>query len=435
MARTFTKKILLAALLFLGLASIVVLRNREAPSLSLQSAFAISNHIETARSSLQARLDAAQAGDTIFVQTGVYEGNLVLDKRLVLIGQDEPVLRGEGRGSCVVITADSCVLKGFVIERSGAMLVQEDAGVLVKSHGNAILQNTLRDVLFGIYLLHADDNLVADNTISGRKQLEVGERGSGIHLWNSQRNRFAGNVITDVRDGFYIQNANYTMAERNEVFNVRYGLHYMYADSNVFVRNKFYGNVAGAAIMYSRGIRIRHNVFAHNRGFSSFGILLQDCHDSLADSNIIADNVVGVFFEASTNNVFRHNLIAGNDVGLQMYQNSVGNVFTENNFIDNLNPLRLVGKRTETFWSRNGRGNYWSAYEGYDLDHDGIGDVPMKIQNVFDYLEGRSPNLRLYLYSPAAQALAAATKAFPIIAINNEADEHPLMRPVALRLD
>jgi len=140
-----------------------------------------------------------------------------------------------------------------------------------------------------------------------------------------------------------------------------------------------------------------------------------------------------MFFEASTNNVFRHNLIASNDVGLQMYQNSVANTFTENNFVDNLNPLALVGKRTETHWSQNGRGNYWSAYEGYDLDHDGVGDVPMKIQNVFDYLEGRSPNLRLYLYSPAAQALAAATKAFPIIAINQEADEHPLMRPVALR--
>lgn len=433
--RAFTKKILTALLTLLGLASIFALRSRAPSSLSPPRVFASTNHITTARSSLQARLDAAQAGDTIFVQTGVYEGNLVLDKRLVLIGQDEPVLRGEGRGSCVVITADSCVLKGFVIERSGAMLVQEDAGVLVKSHGNAILQNTLRDVLFGIYLLHADDNLVADNTISGRKQLELGERGSGIHLWNSQRNRFAGNVITDVRDGFYIQNANHTIAERNEVFNVRYGLHYMYADSNVFVRNKFYGNVAGAAIMYSRGIRIRHNVFAHNRGFSSFGILLQDCHDSLADSNIIADNVVGVFFEASTNNVFRHNLIASNDIGLQMYQNSVGNTFTENNFVENLNPLRLVGKRTETHWSQSGRGNYWSSYEGYDLDHNGVGDVPMKIQNVFDYLEGRSPNLRLYLYSPVAQALAAATKAFPVIAINQEADEHPLMRPVALRLD
>jgi nitrous oxidase accessory protein len=139
-----------------------------------------------------------------------------------------------------------------------------------------------------------------------------------------------------------------------------------------------------------------------------------------------------MFFEASTDNLFRHNIIAQNDVALQMFQNSERNTFTENNFIDNLNPLSLVGKRTLTQWSENGRGNYWSAYDGYDLDHDGIGDIPMKIQNVFDYLEGQHPNLRLYLYSPASQALAVAAKAFPIIEINQEVDEHPLMRPIDL---
>jgi hypothetical protein len=56
----------------------------------------------------------------------------------------------------------------------------------------------------------------------------------------------------------------------------------------------------------------------------------------------------------------------------------------------------------------------------------------MKIQNVFTYLEGRQPNLRLYLYSPASQALAMAAEAFPIVAINSELDAAPLMKPVDL---
>jgi nitrous oxidase accessory protein len=343
------------------------------------------------------------------------------------------VIRGEGKGSVVVITADSCVFKGFVVEHCGRMLVNEDAGILIKSNGNVVEDNHLRDVLFGIYLLHANRNAVARNDIIGRKALELGERGSGIHIWNSQHNRFIGNVITDSRDGFYIQNANHTYLERNEAFDLRYGVHYMYADSNIFLHNKFYDNVAGAAIMYSRGIVMRRNHFVRNRGFASFGILFQDCHNSVADSNIVADNVVGMFFEASTGNLFRHNIIAQNDVALQMFQNSERNTFVENNFIDNLNPLSLVGKRTLTQWSENGRGNYWSAYDGYDLDHDGIGDIPMKIQNVFDYLEGSYPNLRLYLYSPASQALAVAAKAFPIIEINQEVDESPLMRPIDLQ--
>ncbi|MEK6755721.1 MAG: NosD domain-containing protein, partial [Bacteroidota bacterium] len=228
--------------------------------------------------------------------------------------------------------------------------------------------------------------------------------------------------------------ANRTLIEGNDVFDLRYGLHYMYADSNVFLGNKFHDNVAGAAVMYSTGIVMRRNVFAHNRGFASYGILFQDCHWMQADSNIVADNVVGMFFEASTDNVFRHNIIARNDLALQMFQNSVNNTFAENNFIDNLSPLTIVGKRTESRWSKDGRGNYWSSYDGYDIDADGIGDVPMKIQNIFTYLEGSYPNLRLYLYSPASQALAVAAKAFPILAINEERDEDPLMRPMDLNV-
>ena len=383
-------------------------------------------------SNLQSRINSASPGDTLTISSGIYSGNLLINKRLALIGVGKPILRGEDQGSVITITADSCVVQGFIIEHCGSMLVEENAGILVKSNHNIIAQNDLRDILFGIYLLHAERNSILNNTIVGRRYLEVGERGSGIHIWNSKHNRFLGNSITDVRDGFYIQNASHSWIERNEAHNVRYGVHYMYADSNTFLRNRFTDNVAGAAIMYSTGIRMRHNVFSHNRGFSSFGILFQDCHGLIADSNVIADNVVGMFFESSTDNVFRNNVIAQNDVALQMFQNSINNSFTENNFVDNLSPLTIVGKRTETHWNEGGRGNYWSSYDGYDLDGNGIGDTPMKIQNVFQYLEGQNANVRLYLYSPASQALAVAASAFPIININEEADNKPLMRQVDL---
>lgn len=387
---------------------------------------------EQPRSVVQQFIANAKEGDTVLVDEGIYEGNVVIDRSVALIGRNKPTIRGNGSGSVVTITADSCTVRGFIIERSGRMLMDEDAGILVKSNDNTIEENDLRDVLFGIYLLHAERNTVARNSIHGRKELDLGQRGSGIHIWNSNDNRFIGNVITDARDGFYIQYANRTHIEQNSVFDLRYGVHYMYADSNVFLNNTFANNIAGAAIMYSRDILIRRNRFVHNRGFSSFGMLFQDCHNSVVDSNIVADNVVGIFFESSTGNLFRHNLIAQNDAALQMFQNSTNNTFTENNFVDNLNLLLMVGKRTEAHWNKNGRGNYWSGYDGYDLDGNGIGDVPMKIQNVFHYLEGVNENIRLYLYSPASQALAAATNAFPILAINQEVDAYPLITPVQL---
>lgn len=378
---------------------------------------------------LSLSVESARPGDTLLIGPGTYAGNLLLRKRLTLIGAGKPVIRGDGTGSVITVQADSCVIEGLIIEHCGPMLVGEDAGILIRSDGNIVRGNELRDILFGIYLLHAEGNLVTGNTIAGGRALSLGEKGSGIHIWNSQGNRFAGNTITGVRDGFYIQNASHSRLEDNAVFGVRYGLHYMYADSNVFLGNRFYDNVAGAAIMYSTGIMMRDNVFARNRGFSSFGVLFQDCHGLVAEGNVVVDNNVGMFFEASTDNRFCGNLVAQNDVALEMFQNATGNVFTGNNFIDNLSPLTIVGKKTGSSWSVSGTGNYWSSYDGYDLDGDGRGDVPMKILNVFQYLEGQNSNVALYLYSPSSQALASASKAFPVIEINQEADTDPLMRP------
>jgi nitrous oxidase accessory protein len=262
--------------------------------------------------------------------------------------------------------------------------------------------------------------------------LEIGERGAGLHLWDSPANVLEENVITEARDGLYIQSSPDNVIRRNQVTRLRYGVHYMFSDHNTFEENLFSGNVAGAAIMYSNGIVFRRNAFVHNRGFSSFGILFQECSNCLAEGNFIVDNEVGVFMEALHKSFFRRNVIAENDVALQLFSSSDEDTFTENNFIENLSPLYLIGKRTTTRWELEGRGNFWSDYDGYDLDANGIGDVPHKVQNVFEYLEGNYPRLRLFLESPAAQALAVAEKAFPIFQGSMEMDRAPLTRALAV---
>lgn len=384
--------------------------------------------------SIRDAIGRSAAGDTIRVEGGTYEGNLVLDKPVVLEGVGRPVLRGEGRGSVVTVVADGCTIRGFIVERSGGMLVDEDSGILLKSSGNRIEENELRDVLFGIYLFRSDRNAVRGNLIRGRDRLELGERGSGIHIWDSYDNEISGNTILGVRDGMYLQNACRSAILGNRVSHVRYGLHYMFSDDNRFEDNLFSNNVAGAAIMYSRRIVFRRNVFLSNRGFSSFGILFQDSEGCLAEDNLVVDNAVGIFMEALRGSVFRRNLVASNDVALMAFSSASGNVFHRNNFVENLSPIRVVGRNSGTRWTLEGVGNYWSDYDGYDLDSDGTGDVPFRIQNAFEYLEGNYPRLRLYFHSPASQALGLAEKLFPVLEGSPEFDEHPLMRPVPLAI-
>lgn len=384
--------------------------------------------------SVQAAINAAQPGDTIQVQAGTYTEQITLDKSLTLEGINRPVLRGTGTGSVIIVTAAGCTIRGFIIEHCGGSLQDEDSGLLLRSKDNLIEDNELRDILYGIYLYHAQHNTIRRNVVSGRSQLEAGERGAGLHLWNSADNIIEDNTITEARDGMYIQTSSGNTIRRNRVSKLRYGLHYMNSDDNRFEDNIFSNNVAGAAIMYSRRIELRRNAFTHNRGFSSFGILFQDCDDIRAEDNYIIDNATGIFMEALRKSAFRRNVIAENDLALQIFSSSAQNVFTENNFIENLSPLSLVGKNTTTQWQENGRGNYWSDYDGYDLDGNGVGDVAHKVQNVFEYLEGNFPRLRLYLSSAAAQSLATAEKTFPIIKGSNETDTAPLARAVAMNV-
>jgi nitrous oxidase accessory protein len=384
--------------------------------------------------SIREAVAQAQAGDTIRVQPGVYQGNVILDRQVTLEGMGKPVIRGDGYGSVVTTLANGCVIRGFILEHSGPMLENEDSGILLKSNGNVVADNDLRDVLFGVYFFQADGNTVTGNVLRGRAWLETGERGSGIHIWNSSSNAILHNIISEMRDGMYLQNAYHTVVAGNRAHHLRYGLHYMFSDDNRFEDNDFYDNVAGAAIMYSHRIEFRRNSFMHNRGFSSFGILFQDSHNCVAEDNTISDNAVGIFMETLTDSQFRRNTIAGNDIAVQAFSSAEHDIFTENNFIANLSPFQLVGRVTDIQWSESSRGNYWSAYDGYDLNDDGIGDVPFKIQNLFEGLEANYPRLRLYLLSPASQALATAERSFPVLEGPRTVDPAPLMRPMPLKV-
>ena len=377
---------------------------------------------------------AAVAADTIEVHGGTYHGNLILDKTLALEGSGWPVLQGDGKGSVVTVLAAGCSIRGFRIEHSGGMLVEEDSGILLKSDGNRVEHNQLRDVLFGVYFFQSSHNTVAGNSLYGRKELGFGERGAGIHIWNSAGNTIVRNTITDMRDGMYLQNADRSAIRGNRVFGVRYGLHYMYSNDNVFEDNIFENNVAGAAIMYSHNIQFRRNAFVHNRGFSSFGVLFQDSQNCVSEENVFVDNVVGIFMESLRDSRFERNLIASNDTAIEVFSSAERNDFIRNNFVANLSPISIIGKTSNIRWDRDGTGNYWSDYKGYDLDENGIGDVPFRIQNLFEYLEGNRPRLRIYFFSPASQALAAAEQSFPVIEGSHEFDRYPLMKPVVVQM-
>jgi nitrous oxidase accessory protein len=306
----------------------------------------------------------------------------------------------------------------------GGDLGKDSSGVHVASRNALIRDCRIERTLFGIYLREADGAVVEGTSIRGIAGKEPGEKGSGIHVWNTRGFRLAHNSIADVRDGFYIQSSSGGTIRGNVARDVRYGIHYMFSDDNTFEGNTFENGAAGAALMYSRRIVFRGNRFLHNRGFASVGLLLKACDDVLAEDNLIADNARGVFLEGSYRNTVRRNVIAGSDVAIVLYDSCSLNRFSDNAFLGNMTPLTLVGRRTDTVFD----GNYWSDNDEPDLDGDGRSDRPHRLSSVFDHFRGNLTAADLLTDSLAASALAAAERTLPILQMVGAEDRSPRVR-------
>lgn len=382
-------------------------------------------------SPLQALVDAAPPGSTVTIPAGTYQGDLVVDRPLRVVGVGRPRLVGSGQGSVVRIRAPDVVVEGLDVDgRGGGDLGRDSSGVHVAAPRAVVRDVRIERSLFGVYLREAPGAVVERCVIRGIPGKDAGEKGSGIHVWNTEGFTLLGNDLADVRDGLYIQSSSHGLIRGNVARDLRYGIHYMYSDDNVFEDNLFERSAAGGVLMHSRRIVFRRNQFLHNRGYASVGLLFKSCDDSLAEDNLIADNARGVFLEGSYRDVLRRNVVARSDVALVLFD-SCGEVrIEENAFLGNLTPLELVGRRTDTRLD----GNYWSDNDVPDLDGDGVSDAPFVVSSLFDHLRGNLTAADLVAQSPAAAALSAAERAFPVLRPTEAVDHRPLARRPALPL-
>ena len=380
-------------------------------------------------SPIQRLVDAAAPGSTVEIPPGRYVGDVFVDKPLRLVGRGRPLLVGSTDGSVVRVRADHVVVEGVDIDGRGGGDVGRDAsGIHVAAHDVVVRDCRIVNTLFGVYLREADGTTVERCRIRGIPGKDAGEKGSGIHVWNTRGFRLVGNDIADVRDGLYIQSSPGGFISGNTARDLRYGIHYMFSDDNTFEDNVFANGAAGAALMYSRRLTFRRNRFLHNRGFASVGLLFKACDDVLAEDNLVADNARGIFLEGSYRNVFRRNVVAESDAAIVLYDSSGQNRFERNSFVANLTPLSLVGRRTDTVF----RGNYWSDHGEPDLDSDGFSDRPYRLSSVFDHFRSNLTAADLFTQSIAAAALGAAERTFPVLDAVPVEDLTPLARPPAL---
>lgn len=374
---------------------------------------------------LQTALDEAGQGDVLLLEPGVHEGAVVITKSVTLRGSPDAdvIVDGRGTGHVLVVDAPGVAVEDLELRNCRIDDDFADSGIWVEkaSTGARILRNTVENCRFGIWIHGTESAEVIDNRVSGLEELTQNQRGDCIHLWDADGVTVSGNTVTHCRDGIYMELTSSGRIAGNEIFDSRYAVHTMWCDHSRYIDNYATENLVGLALMFSQRIESARNVLHNNR---THGMLWVQVTRGQAYDNVIIGNTKGIFVYNSLYNEIRGNLIARNNLGAHYWGGSEDNVMEKNAFIDNEIQAKFVAAKDQE-WN----GNFWSDYNGWDVNEDGKGDAPYRSNTLVDSLLWEYPHAKFLLASPAFQLLALAEREFPVITVPKAVDASPLMTP------
>ena len=380
--------------------------------------------------SIQSAVDRAAAGDTIVVEKGIYlEKGLLINKPLYLKGMNMPVLDGESKYEIISVKADRVTIEGFRLKRSGFSGWNDIAGIKIYDAKYVVIRsNNLENTFFGIYSQNSNHCTIINNQLHSNAEDEI-ESGNGIHCWKSDSMQITGNTITGHRDGIYFEFVTNSLIQHNNSFNnVRYGLHFMFSHNDTYKGNIFNNNGSGVSVMYSHGVNMQGNTFEGSRGGSAYGILMKEITDSHAEGNHFFNNTCGIYMEGTTRIMVTRNIFEANGWAMKIQASCSDNMIIQNNFKGNSFDIATNGDLVLSKF----RNNYWDKYEGYDLNHDGIGDIPYHPLSMYAMIAEKNPTTMMLFRSFIVSLLDTAEKIIPSMTPADLRDDTPMIKPLAL---
>lgn len=303
---------------------------------------------------IQAAVNAASPGDTVYVKSAVYFENVVVNKTLSLVGQisTTTIIDGSGIGDVIRVTVEGVNITGFTIRNSQAG--RPNAGIdLEQSNYSNIDGDVLSNNWFGIYFNQCYDcNVVGNNVTSNN--------GTGVLLeYGSENNNVTRNEVSGSNSGIVLDGSDYnSIVENNLTNNVEGIVVYEISLYNTVVGNGITGSIDDALSV----------------GDSSY--------NSLVKNTVTASGNGIVVKSGSPDNNVTGNNVTANGNGIVLDSSSNHNTFLQNDLVGNAQQVVTGG--STNIWDDGSRGNYWSDYStkysnASETDNSGFWNRPYVI--------------------------------------------------------
>jgi len=280
---------------------------------------------------------AASNGDTIYVKPGTYNEEVLLNKSLSLMplsGEKDPiVIRGDGKKTGIVISADGCTLEGLTLEsftgpgisiQSSGNTVrknkfeQDNPAILISnSQRNSVTKNIMQDCRGGVALRdNSSDNNIQENEINGGDV--------SIFLWNVGKNSIVNNHATGSTWGIWLKDSKDVEIDANDMKSKTYGIWLLnssttkLAENNVSSENKESTSMIGILLANSSGIELVGNEVSGG----AFSIGISDSGANKLRNNAVEGSVQGIYLLNSSGQDLTNNQIKNVKYGMTLENSS-----------------------------------------------------------------------------------------------------------------
>jgi len=196
---------------------------------------------------IQNGIDAVAENGTIYVYNGTYYENIIINKSVILNGENNTgtIIDGNNLNNTIITTKDNVIINNVKITNGTNVHSYKSAGVLINSNHNQIINcNISYNNYIGISINHSSYNNITGNIFYNNKD-QIGNSRS-IFIYYSPNNIITNNIIYS-----------------NTTYNVGIGLNYYSSINNIINNNSLLGTT-GISINGAPQNVIKNNTFEKN---------------------------------------------------------------------------------------------------------------------------------------------------------------------------